>query len=158
MVVTTKEGTESSAFTYGRHNFEEDIALTTTFKNVLLIDARKIRHSVITFNNVGTGGGNTANLNYQIYGASKPIHGVLSRDNIENPTNAAVDKTNPEWVNLISVIAGDTGITYDHDALKQLDNTNRFYESFSNEWFAVLVTAQSITTTTDLSIWHRGQS
>lgn len=156
MVVTTKEGYEASAFTYGRHNFEETIALTTTFKNVLLIDSRRLRGSAIVFNNVGTGGGNTANLNYQIYAASKPIYGVLKHKS--DPTNAAVDKTNPEWVNLLSIIGGATGVTYDHNALLQLDNTKRFYESFANDWFAVLVTAQSITTTTDLSIWHRGQS
>lgn len=151
MAVTTLEGAESSAFAYGRHNFEEDIPLTTTFRNVLLLDARKVRQSVITFNNVG---GN--NLNYRIYAASKPIPGVLQH--IADPTDSAVNKDNIEWVNLLSIIAGDTGITYQHDFSKQLDNGLRFYESFSNEWFALLVTAASISSTTDLSIWHRGQS
>lgn len=156
MSVTNKEGVEGSASIYGRHNFEETINLTTSFKNVLLIDARRIRKSTLIFNNVGTGGGNTANLNYQIYAISHYKPDILKH--IADPTNAAVDKDDPEWVNLLSIIDGQTGITYDHDFLKQLDNTNRFYESFSNQWFAVLVRAQSITTTTDLSIWHRGQS
>lgn len=154
--VTVKEGYEASARTYGRHYFEETINLTTSFKNVLLIDARRLRGSAIVFNNVGTGGGNTADLNYQIYAATKPIHGVLKH--VKDPTNAAVNKDNPEWVNLLSIIGGSTGITYDHDSLLQLNNTKRFYQSFANDWFAVLIRAQSITTTTDLSIWHRGQS
>lgn len=152
VVLVTKQGTESSAFTYARHIEDEQVIdIAITFKNILLIDARKVRQTVIQFNNIGTN-----DLNYQIFGMADYDPEVL--EHIKDPTNAKVNKTNSNWVNLLSIIAGETGTTYTHTFSKPLSVTNRFYESFSNEWFAVLVTAQSVTDTTELSIWSRGQS
>ena len=152
MAVIVKEGYEASARTYGRHVSDESVALTTTFQNVLLIDSRRVRQTPIVFNN--TGGTNA--LNYQIFGASRYSPDVLKY--IKTPTNAAVDKDNDEWVNLLSIISGETGTTYTHTFSKALSAGNRFYESFSNEWSMLLITAQSALATTTMKIWSRGQS
>jgi len=151
MVVTVKEGAEGSQFIYGRHVYEEGIAITTTYKNVLLIDARRVNQTVIEFNNIGSD-----DLHYQIFATAKPIPEVLQY--VKTPTNTAVDKTSIEWVNLLSIIEGATGSTYDHTFQKTLGDKKRFYESFANEWTAVLVTAKSDTSSTILSIWSRGQN
>lgn len=149
MVQEIREGTESSAFTYGRHVWQEDVALDATYKGVLLIDARKIRQSVIDFYNSGS-----ESLSYKIFATAK-YDPILLKEAIKDPT--VVDPDDGQWINLLSIIAGQTGTDYVHTTAKPIDAGLRFYESFTNEWFAVLVQCVSASGT-DLSIWHRGQS
>lgn len=154
-----KEGYEASERTYARHVFQENVTLAaepTTFTGVLFIDARRVRESVIQFSNIGSNP-----LDYKIFATAKYdpelfIAG-LSDPNTIDP-NATNTPTNPNpWINLLSIIAGQTGIDYDHATIKTINSEMRFYESFSNQWFGVLVQAKS-EVGTDLNIWHRGQS
>lgn len=151
MVQNIKEGTESSAFTYGRHVWQEDVTLDSTYKGVLLIDARKIRQSVIQFYNSDA---NT--LSYKIFATAK-YDPILLKTGIKDPTTVDPDNSNGEWINLLSIIAGQTGTDYVHTTAKDISSGLRFYESFTNEWFAVLVQCISASGT-DLNVWHRGQS
>ncbi len=148
MVTTTREGYIASERTYRRHVFEEGVTLDTNFKGVLLIDARRIRQSVIQFFNAGANP-----LEYKVFGNAS-FDPVLLQS-IDDPS--AIDQDDSDWINLISVIEGQTGTTYDHTTVRTINAGLRFYESFTNEWFAVLVQARSAVGTT-LDIWHRGQS
>lgn len=149
MVQEIKEGYEASAFTYGRHVFEETVTLDGTFKGILLIDSRKIRQSVIQFYNIGANP-----LDYKIFATAK-YDPILLSAAIKDPS--IINADDPQWINLLSIIAGQTGTNYSHTTLKTINSTLRFYESFSNQWFTVLVQAKSDVGTT-CNIWHRGQS
>jgi len=149
MVQQIKEGYEASAFTYGRHVFQETVTLDGTFKGILFIDSRKIRQSVIQFNNIGANP-----LDYKIFATAKYDTALLSGA-IKDPT--VINADDPQWINLLSIIAGQDGTNYTHTTFKTINSTLRFYESFSNQWFGVLVQAKSDIGTT-CNILHRGQS
>lgn len=158
MVQEIKEGYEASHFLYGRHVFEENvvIAASASFTSTLFIDARRIRESVIQFFNFG---GN--DLTYKIFATARYDPGLFTAG-LDDPStidpDAANTPTDPNpWINLLSIIAGQTGTDYVHTTTKPVNAGLRFYESFSNQWFGVLVQVQS-TNGTDLNIWHRGQS
>lgn len=151
MVVQVKEGYEASAFTYGRHIYDENVSLNDTYRNVLLIDSRRIRQSVIVFNNK-----DTQNIEYQVFGNAK--YDPVLLQHIKDPTEAVINSDDVQWVNLISVVDGATGEDYNHQAKRVVGVGRRFYESFTNEWFSVLVRARTPTGGTTLAIWHRGQS
>ena len=150
---TVREGNEASAFTIGKYTFQDPVALTTSFKGVLLIDARKIRQSVIQFYNVDA----TETIEYKIFATAKYDTKLISTDVRNRPSQVDID-ADKNWVNLLSIIAGQTGTTYDHTTSKTIGPLKRFYESFTNEWFSVLVQAKTVNGTADLQIWHRGQS
>lgn len=151
MVQEIREGTEATEYIYGRHVWQESITLDATYKGVLLIDARKIRQSVIQFYNIGANP-----LNYKIFATAK-YDPILLKEGIKDPTIIDPDNSNGQWINLLSVIAGQTGTDYVHTTEKPINAGLRFYESFTNEWFAVLVQCVSAIGTT-ANVWHRGQS
>jgi len=158
MVQEIKEGYEASERTYARHVFQENVAIVADpgFTGVLFIDARRVRESVIQFYNFGA-----QDLTYKVFATAR-YDPALFTNGLEDPStidpDAANTPTNPNpWINLLSIIAGQTGTDYVHTTTKPVNAGLRFYESFSNQWFGVLVQVQS-TVGTDLNLWHRGQS
>lgn len=123
-----------------QYDFDESVTLSTSYTNALDIDSRLVRSSIITFNNPsGT------DTDYKIFGTAK-----------KNPDTSNMDSD--EWINLISVIDGATGTTYDHTASRPLDAGKRIYVTFGNPYKRVVVQMKADSGTPTVKLWHRGEN
>lgn len=128
---------------YTLFDFDEDVSLDTTFKNILEIDARRIADSVIVIFNP-TGG---QALEYRIYATAKKS-GTIPADNDDSWINILRDPLN------VDDFDPDN---YDHNLFRTIPAAKRNYESFTNQWSWVRVAVRVPTTTkTGIKIWHRG--
>lgn len=122
---------------------DENITVTTSMVNVMIIDSRVIEDSVITLYNSSA----TENLTYKIYASSK---------NTETVPNDNDDS----WINIMRDLEVNDSIpsNYNHNRIKTLPKLFRNYESFTNKWGWLRIQMQVQTGTIIAKVWHRGSN
>lgn len=146
-MVQTKSALERfpEFFIFTLLDFDEAISLDATFKNILEIDSRKIGDSVVVmFNPVANG----VNLEYRIYATAKQAD-VIPPDSDDSWINILRDPQNVDDFD---------PATYDHLLFKAIPAGKRFYESFSNQFSFVRVSARLVSGTGTMKCWGRGAS
>lgn len=146
-MVQTKSALERfpEFFIFTLLDFDEAISLDTTFKNVLEIDSRKIADSVVVMFNPS---GNPAAIEYRIYATAKQAD--------EIPPN-----TDDSWINILrdpQNLDDFDPSTYNHLFFKSIPAGKRFYESFSNQFSWVRVSARLASGSGTMKCWSRGAS
>ncbi len=116
---------------YNQFDRAEDVATTATFATTLDVDIRPVRESVFIMHNV-TGG----DLDYQILGNAKAFNDIV------DPTGTNDDDKG--WVVLASASVASGAVPA--------------IETLSDPYTRLVVQIKHTTATTNVSVWHRGES
>jgi len=120
---------------------DESITVTTTYVNVLVIDARRLGDSIIHMYNTDA----TVSFTYKIYASLKS-------------TDAAPADADDSWINILRDpdVDDSDAANYDHNREKTIPALKHQYESFSNKMGWVRVQMKVASGTLVAKAWHRG--
>ncbi|HEC66170.1 MAG TPA: hypothetical protein ENI23_12840 [bacterium] len=131
MVVRTEILSRPKGGLYNQFDEVEDVATTSAFVTALDIDLRAVRESVVIIHNVTAG-----DLDYQILANARDFSNIVA------PTGTNDDDKG--WVSLQSASIASGAIPA--------------IETLSNPYTRMVIQIKHTTATTDVSIWHRGES
>jgi len=137
MAVVRKFNKFKGVETLDQVDIDESITVTDVETTVFTSDSRRVRDSVVEFYNDVS-----ADITIKIFGSANGID--------EIPVDA--DKS---WFNILNVLATVSPTTYSHTKLFKIPIGVPWYESFSNIWAWIRITAVVDTGSHTLQIWMR---